>query len=160
MLIHALTAYLIAFALSWWPSIAHHRYQDREMRAIAEEVAEAGGTPMEDLRLMNIAAMESNFDRKAIGRHGERGAWQIMPPAREYGAREALRRMREQGMSEEVDRTARAIYEDLQRHPVALNTLRAGKLAMEVGAVTATIATLGLAHIVLGVVLGSLAPPA
>ena len=99
MLIHALTAYLIAFALSWWPSIAHHRYQDREMRAIAEEVAEAGGTPMEDLRLMNIAAMESNFDRKAIGRHGERGAWQIMPPAREYGAREALRRMREQGMS-------------------------------------------------------------
>ena len=99
MLTHTLTAYLIAFALSWWPNVAHHRYQDHELKIIAADIASSGATPLEGLILVNIAAMESNFDTHAKGRHGELGAFQIMPPAREYGAREALRRMREQGMA-------------------------------------------------------------
>jgi len=37
--VQLLTAYYIAFALSCWPSIAHHPHQEREMRAIALEVA-------------------------------------------------------------------------------------------------------------------------
>ena len=97
-MVQLLTAYYVAFALSCWPSVAHHPRQDREMRAIALEVAQSDATPFEGRRLMNIAALESNFDRGVKGRMGEMGAWQVMPPFKSYGAREALRRMRGQGM--------------------------------------------------------------
>jgi hypothetical protein len=36
------------------------------------------------------------------------------------------------GQADEVDRTARAIYEDLEKNPVLLNSLRGGKFALEV----------------------------
>ena len=54
----------------------------------------------------------------------------------------------QQGMNDEVDRTARAIYEDLKKHPVGLNTLRGGKLAVELGAITLSFVTLGVGHLV------------
>ncbi len=47
-------------------------------------------------------------------------------------------------LSDEVDRTARAIYEELEKRPVLLNSLRSGKLALEVAAVTGTVVTLGI----------------
>ncbi len=91
-----LVAYLLGFVHSWWPHLT--RYQTREADAIVHEIVDTtDGTPLEDLYLVNIAALESGFDRKAVGKAGERGAWQVMPPAKEYGAREALRRMRVQG---------------------------------------------------------------
>lgn len=46
-------------------------------------------------------------------------------------------------MADEVDRTARAIYEDLEKKPAVLNTLRGGKLAMDVAAVVAAVITGG-----------------
>jgi hypothetical protein len=48
------------------------------------------------------------------------------------------------GLADEVDRTARAIYEELEQNPVALNTLRGTKFALEVGAITGTIVAGGL----------------
>lgn len=45
------------------------------------------------------------------------------------------------GMSDEVDRTARAIYEDLEKNPMLLNTLRGGKFAMDIAAIGVTLAT-------------------
>ncbi|MCI0378191.1 MAG: 50S ribosome-binding GTPase [Gemmataceae bacterium] len=48
------------------------------------------------------------------------------------------------GLSDEVERTARALYEDLERNPVALNTLRGTKFTLEVGAIVGSLATLGL----------------
>jgi hypothetical protein len=47
-------------------------------------------------------------------------------------------------LSNEVDRTARAIYEELEKKPVLLNSFRSGKLALEVAAVAGTVATVGL----------------
>ncbi len=47
------------------------------------------------------------------------------------------------GMADEVDRTARAIYEDLEKNPTVLNTLRGGKLAIDVAAVVAAVITGG-----------------
>src|SRR5207237_3741559 len=44
----------------------------------------------------------------------------------------------------EIERTARAIYEDLEKNPVALNTLRGTKFALEVGSIAGTIAAFGL----------------
>lgn len=46
-------------------------------------------------------------------------------------------------MSDEVEKTARAIYEHIERNPVALNTLRGAKFSMEVGAIVGAVATAG-----------------
>src|SRR6516164_7120548 len=46
--------------------------------------------------------------------------------------------------AEEVDRTARAIYEELERNPAALNTLRGAKFALEVAAITGTLIAGGI----------------
>ncbi len=96
---NALITYLLTFVAMFWPAAKHSRYREREVEAIAADVATTDASPWEALRLMNIAALESTFYRAAVGSHGERGAWQIMPPASSYGAKEALRRMRVQGMA-------------------------------------------------------------
>jgi hypothetical protein len=47
------------------------------------------------------------------------------------------------GQGEEVERTARAIYEDLEKSPLILNTLRTGKFAVDIAAVIAAVVTGG-----------------
>jgi hypothetical protein len=55
------------------------------------------------------------------------------------------------GLVDEVDQTARAIYEDLEKSPVLLNALRGGKLALDVGAIVGTFVVPGplLQHVIL-----------
>lgn len=48
------------------------------------------------------------------------------------------------GLTDEVERTARAIYEDLEKNPALLNALRGGKLAIDVAAVAAAALTAGV----------------
>jgi hypothetical protein len=48
------------------------------------------------------------------------------------------------GLADEVEKTARSIYEELERNPVALNTLRGTKFALEVTAIGAAIASGGI----------------
>ena len=43
-------------------------------------------------------------------------------------------------LTDEVERTARSIYEQLERNPVVLNSLRGGKFALDVAAIAGTIA--------------------
>jgi hypothetical protein len=50
------------------------------------------------------------------------------------------------GLAAEVDRTARAIYEQLEKNPAVLNTLRGGKFALDVGAIGGAFALGGIAH--------------
>jgi hypothetical protein len=50
----------------------------------------------------------------------------------------------QQNLSDEAERTARAIYEDLEKNPLALNTLRGTKLAFEVAAIGGTLAAGGI----------------
>lgn len=47
------------------------------------------------------------------------------------------------GLSDEVERTARAIYEELEKKPVLLNTLRGGKAVMELGMLVGAVLTAG-----------------
>jgi hypothetical protein len=47
-------------------------------------------------------------------------------------------------MTDEVERTARQIYEDLEKNPVALNTLRGTKFAFEVASITGVVIAGGL----------------
>jgi hypothetical protein len=48
------------------------------------------------------------------------------------------------GMATEVDQTARAIYEELEKNPVALNTMRGTKFALEVAAIAGTVIAAGV----------------
>jgi hypothetical protein len=48
------------------------------------------------------------------------------------------------GLVNEVDQTAREIYEELEKNPVALNTLRGTKFALEVAAISGTVVMGGL----------------
>jgi GTP-binding protein EngB required for normal cell division len=56
-------------------------------------------------------------------------------------------------LTAEADRTARAIYEDLEKKPVVLNTLRGSKFALDAGAIGVTVASLGTAHLALDFVM-------
>jgi hypothetical protein len=56
------------------------------------------------------------------------------------------------GLAAEVDRTARAIYEQLQKNPAVLNTLRGGKFALDVGAIGGAL-VMGGTHLALDIVL-------
>jgi hypothetical protein len=47
------------------------------------------------------------------------------------------------GQADEVERTARSIYEDLEKSPIILNTLRTGKFAVDIAAVVAAVITAG-----------------
>jgi hypothetical protein len=90
--------YLVDFALKTWPQVERHKYQASEMRAIAREISRLpDASLLESTRLINIAAMESYFDRKAKGKAGECGAWQIMNGS-DCSAARALWLMRNQGM--------------------------------------------------------------
>jgi hypothetical protein len=48
------------------------------------------------------------------------------------------------GLTTEVDRTARAIYEQLQKTPAVLNTLRGSKFALDLAAIAGTLAAGGI----------------
>jgi hypothetical protein len=106
-------AYLFAFALdlaaAWWHARpTPGRHHEREMIAIAENLAATDCGALECLTLMGTAGLESGWERSAVGRAGELGALQVMPfawttPAQKKewladGSREALRRLRVQGM--------------------------------------------------------------
>ncbi len=47
-------------------------------------------------------------------------------------------------LADETDRTARAIYEQLEKNPAVLNTLRSGKFALDVASVSGVIITGGI----------------
>jgi GTP-binding protein EngB required for normal cell division len=64
------------------------------------------------------------------------------------------------GLAGEVERTSRAIYEDLQKKPALLNTLRGGKLALDVAGIASSIALLPAGHLVWAVVAVPLAASA
>ena len=68
------------------------------------------------------------------GKIGERTQERFAQVYRDYQA----------ALSSEVTRTARAIYEHLQKRPVLLNTLRLSKLAIEVAAIGGTFAAGGI----------------
>jgi hypothetical protein len=94
-----LFAYYVLFVLDVHPDYMRHGWQRTRVYDTAREVAfKTNASPRDGLRLMQIACRESGFDPKAIGKKGERGRWQVMPPAKSYGADEALWRMRNQGM--------------------------------------------------------------
>ena len=100
-----------------------------------------------------LAGWTDGLRKEAARRAPTHPVWAHIDKGFGQGLNEQVRRLFEQswrsfqqGMNEEVDRTARAIYEELQKRPIALNTLRGTKLAIEAGAITLSIASLGFTY--------------
>jgi hypothetical protein len=93
-----LYAYYILFVLDTHPKFMTHGWQRAWVYTDARQVAfHTDASPSEGLRMMQIAKMESGFFPNAVGRKGECGAWQVLGGT-DCSAKEALRRMRIQGM--------------------------------------------------------------
>jgi hypothetical protein len=90
--------------------------------------------------------------RKEAAQHAhEHAVWAHINQGFASGLADLARDRFEQGFNlfqlsigEEVDRTARSIYEDLEKNPVALNTLRGTKFALEVASITGAVLAGGL----------------
>jgi hypothetical protein len=95
------------------------------------------------------AAMQGWLDmlhKEAARRADTHPVWQHIDKGFGTGLAEATKERFEQGVrdfnlsqADEADRIARSIYEDLEKNPIALNTLRGTKFALEVGAITGSV---------------------
>jgi hypothetical protein len=89
--------------------------------------------------------------KEAVRRGPSHALWEYVEKGFGTGLSESAKERFEQGLrafqlaqGDEVDRTARAIYEELEKNPAKLNTLRGVKLAFDVGAIGAAVAAGGL----------------
>jgi hypothetical protein len=96
--------------------------------------------------------------KEAVRRGPTHALWEYVEKGFGTGLPESAKEKFEQGLrafqlaqGDEVDRTARAIYEELEKNPAKLNTLRGVKLTFDLGAIGATLAvgTIGLHDLVL-----------
>ncbi len=91
--------------------------------------------------------------RKEAARHGDdHSLWaHVAEGFHDGGLAERIRERFQQnyrnfqtGLTSEVDRTARAIYEQLEKTPAVLNTLRGGKFALDTAAIVGALAAGGI----------------
>jgi hypothetical protein len=133
----------------------------RLLRGLFNKAVQRPDSPSMPERPVLEGALNGWLDllRKEAARRSERHPlWDHVDKGFTSGLAERARERFEEGLrgfqmslANEVDRTARAIYEQLEQHPVALNTLRSSKLAMDAGAIAAALAVghIGLHDIVL-----------
>jgi hypothetical protein len=91
--------------------------------------------------------------KESARRSGSHPLWEHVEKGFGSGLADGARERFEQGFrayqlasANAVDHTARAIYEDLEKSPVLLNTLRGSKLALDVAAIAGVVAGAGVAH--------------
>jgi hypothetical protein len=109
---------------------------------------EASGRPEQPILEEALAGWLDLLRREAARRSGEHPLWTHINQG--FASADFSNRAREQfaklyrdfqgGLSLEIDRTARAIYERLQQNPVLLNSLRSGKLAIDLAVIGGTVA--------------------
>jgi hypothetical protein len=112
---------------------------------------EAPGRPEQPILEEALAAWLDLLHREAARRADEHPLWEHIGKGFAAGGLAGRAQERfgqyyrdfQAGLSLEVDRTARAIYEELEKKPVLLNSLRSSKLAIDVSAITCTVVTAG-----------------
>jgi hypothetical protein len=92
-----------------------------------------------------------------LWQHVEKGFTTDLPQLARAQFQECYREF-QRNLADEVNRTARAIYEELEKSPVTLNTLRSGNFALDVAAIAGalTIGHIGLHDFILVPLLASL----
>jgi hypothetical protein len=126
----------------------------RLLRGLLQKATSRPPTPAASERLVLDQALTGWIDhlrKEAVRRAGTHPVWGHIQAGFGSGLGEQARQRYEQGfqafqlgMADEVDRTARAIYEDLQKNPLALNVLRGTKFTLEVAAITGTVIAGGI----------------
>jgi hypothetical protein len=126
----------------------------RLVRGLFKRAMGRAETPASSERIVMEQAMNGWIDhlrKEAVRRAGTHPVWAHINSGFGSGLGNLARDRFEQGfrnfqlgMADEVDRTARAIYEDLQKNPLALNVLRGTKFALEIGTITGTVLHFGL----------------
>jgi hypothetical protein len=97
-----LLAWVFAAMVAWVPPRQSNVAQLGAYVRIAYAITEASSDPDDVALLASIGSLESGFSPSAVGKLGEVGVWQLMPPAPKglvAQAKEALRRIRVQGMA-------------------------------------------------------------
>jgi hypothetical protein len=113
---------------------------------------EAPGRPEQPILEEAFVAWIDLLRRETARRAGEHPLWDHIGQG--FGLAGLAGRAQEQfaqiyrsfqaGLALEVDRTARAIYEELEKKPVLLNSLRGSKLAIDVAAIGGTLVAGGI----------------
>lgn len=93
-----LWALTLRLFLEWTHPNPRHVARLRELSTVAADVGRTDASDDEARQLASIAVHESGVRLSAVGRAGERGPFQVMGPACSFGASEALRRLRAQGL--------------------------------------------------------------
>src|SRR5262249_46416468 len=111
---------------------------------------ESPGQPERPVMEQALAGWIDLLRREAARRADSHPVWAHIDKGFGSGLADMARERFEQGfrtfqlsLATEPDRTARAIYEELEKHPVALNTLRGTKFALEVASITGAVVTAG-----------------
>ena|ERR1019366_1058246 len=86
-------SHLFTLLLLWTHPDPRNVARLTELQSIALDVASTDADETEGELLVSIAIHESNAHAHAVGRAGERGPWQVMPPGKPIAA-EALRLIR------------------------------------------------------------------
>jgi hypothetical protein len=113
---------------------------------------EAPGRPEQPILEESVAGWLDLLRRESARRAGEHPLWEHISSgfadgSLGTGAQERFGQVYrdfQAGLSLEVDRTARALYEQLAKKPVLLNSLRSGKVALDVAAIGGTVVAVGL----------------
>jgi energy-coupling factor transporter ATP-binding protein EcfA2 len=112
---------------------------------------EAPGRPELPILQEALAGWLDLLRRESARRAGQHGLWKHVAGGFHSGAlgdaageqfQEHFRKF-QAGLTLEVDRTARSLYEELAKRPGVLNTLRGSKFALDVAAVAAGIVVMG-----------------
>jgi hypothetical protein len=119
--------------------------------AKAMQRPEAPTMPEKPVLETALAGWLDMLRKEAARRTGTHPVWSHMDKGFEAGLAEQVRgqfedgfRTFQLGLSDEVERTARAIYEELEKNPVALNTLRGTKLGLEAASIIGVVVAGGL----------------
>jgi hypothetical protein len=120
---------------------------------------EATSLPEQPVLEQALAGWLDLLRKEAARRTGSHPVWAHIDEGFAHGLADLTRerfhqglRSFRQGLAEEVDRTARAIYEELEKNPAILNALRGGKLSLDLAAIIGALAT-GGTHFALDFVL-------
>jgi hypothetical protein len=112
---------------------------------------EAPGMPERPVLEQALAGWLDLLRKESAQRSVTHPVWAHINQGFGTGLADLARDRFEQGLSqfqvsinEDIERTARGIYEDLEKNPVALNTLRGTKFALEVASITGAVLAGGL----------------
>lgn len=109
--------------------------------------------PEEPILKEGLAGWLAELRKEALRRGDEHPLWELVSQGFTSGGLDAKAQERfaqayrdyQAGVAQEVDRTARNIYERLEQNPVMLNGLRTGKFALDAAAIGGTLLAGGIA---------------